>query len=192
MDPYIHETARVHPRAVIGEGTKVWNEAQVREGARVGRECNVGKGVYIGADVVVGDRCKMENRVSLFEGATLEDGVFVGPHAALLNDKRPRATTPDLQRLKGPEDWVMGRQTIRAGAAIGGGALILPGVTVGRWAMVGSGAVVTKDVPDFALVLGNPARVVGYVCRCGDRATDPAEPVPGQEPRCAACAAAGA
>jgi UDP-2-acetamido-3-amino-2,3-dideoxy-glucuronate N-acetyltransferase len=190
MQPFIHETARVAPDAVIGDDTKVWNEAQVREGARIGRQCVLGKGVYVGAGVVIGDRCKLENRASVFEGATLEDGVFVGPHAAFLNDKHPRAVTPD-GRLKGPADWTISPTRAREGASIGAGALILPGVTVGRWAMVGSGAVVTRDVPDFALVVGNPARVVGYVCRCGARATDPPAPRDGREPRCAGCAAQG-
>ena len=190
MGVYIHETARVSPEATLGDGVKVWNEAQVRERARIGRECILGKGVYVGEGVVVGDRCKLENRVSLFEGATLEDGVFVGPHAAFLNDKKPRAITPD-GRLKTLADWTVSPTRAREGAAIGGGALILPGVTVGRWAMVGSGAVVTKDVPDFALVVGNPARVVGYVCRCGARASSPAEPAGDREPQCAACAGSG-
>lgn len=187
MSTFIHATANVSPHARIGEETKIWNEAQVRENARVGRECVIGKGVYIGEGVVVGDRCKMENRVSLFEGATLEDGVFVGPHVAFLNDKRPRAVTPD-GRLKTAADWTVSPTRAREGAAIGGGALILPGVTVGRWAMVGSGTVVTRDVPDFALVIGNPGRLIGYVCRCGEKATNPAEPVDGLEPRCARCA----
>jgi UDP-2-acetamido-3-amino-2,3-dideoxy-glucuronate N-acetyltransferase len=186
---FIHETARVSSEAEIGEGTRIWNEAQVRERARIGRECILGKGVYVGEGVRIGDRCKLENRVSLFEGATLEDGVFVGPHAAFLNDKRPRAITPD-GRLKGPADWTVSPTRAQEGAAIGGGAMILPGVTVGRWAMVGSGAVVTRDVPDFGLVVGNPARLVAYVCRCGETATSPAAPTPDDEPRCAGCAAA--
>ena len=187
MSWFIHATASVSPEATIGEGTRVWNEAQVRERARVGRECILGKGAYVGEGVTIGDRCKLENRASVFEGATLEDGVFVGPHAAFLNDKRPRAITPN-GRLKTAADWTISPTRAGEGAAIGAGALILPGVTVGRWAMVGAGAVVTRDVPDFALVTGNPARVAGYVCRCGTIATSPAHPRDGQEPRCARCA----
>lgn len=187
MSTFIHETARVSPEATLGEGVKIWNEAQVREHARIGDECILGKGVYVGEGVVVGNRCKLENRVSLFAGATLEDGVFVGPHAAFLNDKRPRAITPD-GRLKTLADWTISPTYAKEGAAIGGGAIILPGVTVGRWAMVGSGAVVTKDVPDFGLVVGNPARLIGYVCRCGERATSPAAPRDSQEPQCTGCA----
>jgi UDP-2-acetamido-3-amino-2,3-dideoxy-glucuronate N-acetyltransferase len=190
MGSYIHETARVSPQATLGNDVKVWNEAQVRENARIGDECVLGKGSYVGEGVVVGNRCKLENRVSLFEGTTLEDGVFVGPHAAFLNDKKPRAITPD-GRLKTLADWTVSPTHAKEGAAIGGGAMILPGVTVGRWAMVGSGAVVTRDVPDFALVAGNPARLIGYVCRCGERATSPAEPLGGQEPQCPGCAGAG-
>src|SRR5919202_603333 len=162
----IHRTAEVADTALVGGGTQVWNEAQVRDGARVGRECVLGKGVYVDADVVVGDRVKLENRVSLFRGARLEDGVFVGPHTCLLNDKRPRAVTPD-RKLKGLQDWTVSGVTVKEGAAIGGGCTVLPGVTVGRFAMVGAGAVVTKDVPDHGLVLGNPARMVGFVCECG-------------------------
>jgi acetyltransferase-like isoleucine patch superfamily enzyme len=136
----------------------------------------------------LGKNCKLENRASVFEGATLDDGVFVGPHAAFLNDKLPRAITPD-GRLKSATDWTVSPTRAGEGAAIGGGALILPGVTVGRWALVGSGAVVTRDVPDFGLVVGNPARLIGYVCRCARRATSPAEPGEMSEPRCAECAA---
>jgi acetyltransferase-like isoleucine patch superfamily enzyme len=190
MGIFIHETARVSPAATLGDGVKVWNEAQVREDARVGAECILGKGAYVGEGVIIGNRCKLENRASVFAGATLEDGVFVGPHAAFLNDKKPRAVTPD-GRLKTLADWTVSPTCAREGAAIGGGAMILPGVTVGRWAMVGSGAVVTRDVPDFALVVGSPARPIGYVCRCGERATAPAQPEAGREPRCADCAAGG-
>lgn len=187
---FVHETASVSPDATVGDGTRIWNEAQVRAGARVGRDCILGKGVYVGEAVVIGDRCKLENRASIFEGTTLEDGVFVGPHAAFLNDKHPRAVTPD-GRLKTAADWTISPTRAKEGASIGAGALILPGVTVGRWAMVGSGAVVTRDVPDFALVAGNPARPAGYVCRCGRRATHPARPAGAAEPRCAGCAGDG-
>ncbi len=164
----IHPTADVSPRATIGAGTQVWNEAQVRAGARVGRECVLAKGVYIDTDVVIGDRVKLENRVSLFKGTRLADGVFVGPHSCLLNDKRPRAVTP-AGALKRESDWVVSGVIVSEGAAIGGGCSILPGVQIGRFAMVGAGAVVTRHVPDYGLVVGNPARLIGYVCECGER-----------------------
>jgi acetyltransferase-like isoleucine patch superfamily enzyme len=164
----IHPTAEVSPQATVGEGTRVWNEAQVRAGARIGRDCILAKGVYVDAEVVIGDRVKLENRVSVFRGAHLDSGVFVGPHSCLLNDKRPRATTPTGD-LKREDDWTVSGVTVAEGASIGGGCTVLPGVFIGRFAMVGAGAVVTKDVPDHGLVIGNPARLVGYVCECGGR-----------------------
>jgi acetyltransferase-like isoleucine patch superfamily enzyme len=164
----IHPSADVSPDARIGPGTSVWNEAQVRGGAQVGRDCVLGKGVYVDVDVVVGDRVKLENRVSLFRGSRVASGAFIGPHSCLLNDKRPRAVTPD-GKLKQESDWTVSGVTVSEGAAIGGGCTVLPGISIGRYAMVGAGAVVTRDVPDYGLVLGNPARLVGYVCECGAR-----------------------
>ena len=164
----IHATADVSPDAAVGAGTKIWNEAQVREGARIGRDCILAKGVYVDTDVVIGDQVKLENRVSLFRGARLGSGVFVGPHSCLLNDKRPRATTPG-GGLKREADWIVSGVTVAEGASIGGGCTVLPGVHIGRFAMVGAGAVVTRDVPDHGLVVGNPARLVGFVCECGCR-----------------------
>jgi acetyltransferase-like isoleucine patch superfamily enzyme len=162
----IHPTADISPDATIGEGTKIWHEAQVREGARVGRECVLGKGVYVDHHVVVGDRCKVQNRASVFHGVTLEDGVFVGPHAVLANDTFPRAITPDGS-LKSEDDWQVEPILVRHGASIGAGAVVLPGSTVGAWALVAAGAVVTGDVPSHAIVKGNPARIAGWACACG-------------------------
>jgi acetyltransferase-like isoleucine patch superfamily enzyme len=153
---------------VIGPGTSIWNEAQVRGRAHVGAQCVLGKGVYIDIDVVVGDRVKLENRVSVFKGARIESGVFIGPHSCLLNDKRPRATLPD-GTLKAEVDWEATGVVVEEGAAIGGGCTVLPGVTIGKHAMVGAGSVVTRDVPAHSLVMGNPAREVGMVCVCGGR-----------------------
>jgi acetyltransferase-like isoleucine patch superfamily enzyme len=166
MSTFIHPTAEVSPDATIGDGTKIWNEAQVRERARIGRECILGKGVYVENDVVVGDRCKIQNRASLFKGVTLEDGVFVGPHVVFANDIYPRAVNPD-GTLKGDADWEVTPTLIRHGASIGAGAVVLPGVTVGPWALVAAGAVVTANVPAHAIVRGNPARLAGWVCVCG-------------------------
>lgn len=168
MDIYIHATAEVSSEAAIGEGTRIWHQAQVRPGAHIGRECIIGKGVYIDFDVVIGDRCKLQNGVFVYHGATLEEGVFLGPGVMLLNDKNPRAITPD-GNLKTDADWQVSPTYIGYGAGIGGGAVILPGVSVGRWAIVGSGAVVTRNVPDYGLVYGNPARLAGFVCPCGQR-----------------------
>lgn len=166
---YIHETAEVSDEAEVGRGTRVWHQAQVREGARIGRDCRIGKGVYIDKDVTVGDGCKLQNYAVLYDGVTLGDRVFVGPHAVFTNDLRPRAES---------QDWKVVPTVVREGASIGANATIVCGVTIGRYAMVGAGAVVTADVPDQALVVGVPARVVGYVCEDGQRLQD------GRCPRC--------
>jgi len=162
----IHETAEVSPGAVIGEGTLVWHHAQMREGARVGAGCILSKGVYVDRDVVVGDNVKIQNYALIYRGSTLADGVFVGPLACLANDRFPRAVTPEGER-KGDEDWEVGRVTVERGASIGAAAVVLPGVRIGEWAMVGACALVARDVPEHGLVLGSPAKLAGYVCRCG-------------------------
>lgn len=166
MAPTIHPTADVSPDASVGEGTRIWHEAQVRERASIGRDCILGKGVYVDVGVVVGDRCKIENRASLFHGLTVEDGVFIGPHAVFANDRFPRAVNADGS-LKTDADWRAAPVLVREGASIGAGAVVLPGVTVGRWAMVGAGAVVASNVPPHAIVRGNPARIAGWACTCG-------------------------
>lgn len=167
-DITIHPTAEVSPQAEVGAGTSIWHQAQVREGAHIGHECIIGKGAYIDFDVQLGSRVKVQNYALIYHGATVEDGVFIGPRVCLTNDKLPRAITPS-GALKGTDDWEVGRIVVRYGASIGAGAILLPGVTIGRFAMVGAGAVVTRDVPDHGLVVGQPARHVGYVCRCGRR-----------------------
>ena len=162
----IHASADVSDEAEIGAGTRVWQQVQVREGAVVGSECILGKGVYVDFNVRIGDRCKLQNGVSVFHGFTLEDGVFLGPGVMLLNDKNPRAINADGS-LKSDSDWTASEAAVRRGAAVGGGAVVLPGVNVGSFAMVGAGAVVTKDVPDHGIVFGNPARLKGFACVCG-------------------------
>jgi len=164
--PFIHPTAEVSARAVIGPGTHIWHQAQVREGVHMGANCIVGKGAYIDFGVTIGDNVKIQNGVYVYHGVTVEEGVFLGPGVILTNDKLPRAINPD-GTLKGDADWEVSPILIRHGASIGAGAVILPGVTVGEFAMVGAGAVVTHDVPAHGLVYGNPARLHGYVCRCG-------------------------
>ena len=173
---HIHPTAEVSPLATIGGGTRIWHQAQVREGARIGQSCIIGKGVYIDLDVVIGNRVKIQNGASVYHGATIEDGVFIGPHACLTNDRLPRAITPDGE-LKRDADWEVGKTLVCYGASIGAGAILLPGVTVGRFALVGAGAVVTRDVAAQALVVGNPARPVGFVCVCGQRLRSTDAPV---------------
>lgn len=164
--PFIHPTADVSPQAVLGPGTRIWHQAQVRERACIGDNCIIGKGAYIDFDVTIGSRVKIQNGVYVYHGATVEDGVFIGPGAILTNDKLPRSINPDGS-LKTDADWEVSPILIRRGASIGAGAIILPGVTIGEFAMVGAGAVVIHDVPTHGLVYGNPARPHGYVCRCG-------------------------
>jgi acetyltransferase-like isoleucine patch superfamily enzyme len=164
----IHPTAEVSPQASIGQGTRIWHQAQVREGAEIGENCIIGKGVYVDTGVRIGQNVKIQNYASLYHGVTIEDGVFVGPHACFINDLHPRAINPD-GTLKTPEDWTLGETRVRRGAALGANATILCGISIGEWAMVGSGSVVTRSVPDYGLVDGNPARLRGFVCPCGHR-----------------------
>ena len=163
---YIHPTADVSEKASVGAGTWIWHQAQVREDAVIGKQCVLGKGAYVDKGVKVGDYCKLQNGVSVFHGFTLESGVFLGPGAMLLNDKHPRAINPDGSP-KGEADWIASEGFIEYGASVGGAAVILPGVRVGRMALVGSGAVVTRDVPERGIVAGNPARLLGFACDCG-------------------------
>ena len=162
----IAPSADVDERAQVGDGTSVWHLAQVREDAVVGENCNIGRGAYVGPGVRLGDNCKLQNYALVYEPAQLGDGVFIGPAAVLTNDEYPRAVTPE-GRLKSGHDWTAVGVTIGEGAAIGARAVCVAPVSVGRWALVAAGAVVTKDVPDFALVVGVPARRVGWVGRAG-------------------------
>jgi len=164
----IHPTADVSEQAEIGEGTSIWHQAQVREGARIGRNCILSKGVYICAGVVIGDNVKVQNYVSIYHGVTLEDGVFCGPHCVFTNDKLPRAINADGS-LKSTDDWQSTPTLVQRGASVGANAVIVCGVTIGKWAMIGAGSVVSRDVPDYGLVWGNPARLRGFVCPCGHR-----------------------
>lgn len=165
---FVHQTAEVEPGVLVGEGTKIWHFCHVRRGAQLGGDCVLGRGVFVDADVKIGDRVKLQNYVTVFHGVTIEDGVFVGPHVCFTNDLLPRAVNPDMSP-KGATDWVVSPTLVRAGASIGANSTIVCGTTIGRWAMVGAGSVVTRDVPDYALVVGNPARVIGYVSPSGNR-----------------------
>lgn len=168
MQVRVHPTADISPDAQIGDGTVIWHQAQVREGACLGRDCVVGKGVYVDAGVNIGDNVKIQNYLSIYHGVVTEDGVFCGPHCVFVNDKHPRAINTDGS-LKGADDWEVTLTRVCHGAAIGANSTILCGVTIGRWAMVGAGSVVTRDVTDHGLVLGNPARLRGFVCMCGEQ-----------------------
>lgn len=185
-DITIHPTAEVAASATIGRGTRIWHFVQVREDARIGSECILGKNVYIDHAVTIGDRVKIQNNVSVFHGVTIEDGVFVGPHVCFTNDLLPRAIAPD-GTLKGADDWTVGPILVRRGASLGAASVILPSVTIGAFALVGAGSVVTRSVPEQGLVYGNPARLHGYVCRCGralEQLVTTADAVTGLCPAC--------
>ena len=174
--------ADVDGRAQIGAGTSIWHLAQIREGAVLGENCNVGRGAYVGPGVRIGSNVKLQNYALVYEPAELADGVFIGPAAVLTNDEYPRAVTPE-GRLKTGDDWHAVGVLVGEGASIGARAVCVAPVRIGRWALVAAGAVVTKDVPDFALVVGTPATRRGWVCRCArplvgrcpDCGTDPSE-----------------
>jgi len=157
---YIHASANVSDSASIGEGSKLWINVQVRENAVIGSNCVISKDVYIDHEVRIGDRCKIQNGVSVYHGVTLGDDVFVGPHACFSNDKVPRAFN---------QDWVVIPTVVMNGASIGANSTIVCGVTIGEFAMVAAGSVVTRDVAPFTLVMGNPARPVARVDRDGNR-----------------------
>ena len=162
----VMDSADVAENATIGDGSSVWHLAQVREEARIGENCVIGRGAYVGTGVKMGDNCKLQNYALVYEPAELEDGVFVGPAAVFTNDHYPRSISPDGS-LKRGEDWEAVGVTCRTGASIGARAVCIAPVTIGRWAMVAAGSVVTKDVPDFALVAGVPARRIRWVGRAG-------------------------
>lgn len=169
----IHETADIEADVSIGSRTSVWHRAQIRSGARVGRDSVIGRDVFIDEGVTLGDRVKVQNGALIYHGVSVADGVFIGPGAILTNDRRPRAQTAagDLARA---EDWTVSPIQVGIGASIGAGVIVVAGHDIGAYAMVGAGAVVTHDVAIHALVVGNPARRIGWVCVCGERLVDAA------------------
>lgn len=158
--------ADVAPSASLGAGTSVWQAATVREDVSIGENCVIGRGAYLGPGVRLGDNVKVQNHALIYEPAVLGDGAFVGPAVVFTNDTHPRAVTPD-GRLKTADDWQAVGVTVHEGASIGARAVCIAPVSVGRWAMVAAGAVVTRDVAEFALVAGVPARRIGWVGRAG-------------------------
>ena len=169
-----HPSAVVDPGATIGATTRIWHWSHVMTGAHIGRGCSLGQNVFVGTDVVIGDRVKIQNNVSVYEGVVLEDDVFCGPSMVFTNVINPRSHISRKHEFR--------PTTVRRGATIGANATVICGHTIGQYAFVGAGAVVTRDVPDHALVVGVPARVVGWVCCCGLRLT-----FRGMRAECGAC-----
>lgn len=155
---YIHPTAVVDNTAKIREGTKVWHFVHVRENAEIGKNCVLGHSVYVDRGVKIGNGVKLENRASVYEGVTIEDNVFVGPHVTFTNDLYPRSFNVD---------WEIVKTFMKEGASIGAGSVVVCGVTIGEYAMIGAGSVVTENIPSHALAYGNPIEVRGFVCKCG-------------------------
>jgi acetyltransferase-like isoleucine patch superfamily enzyme len=175
--PGVHASAIVESGATIGAGTRIWHRSHIRSGSVIGAGCTIGFSVYVDVDTVIGNRCKIQNHASIFRGVTLEDDVFVGPLAAFTNDRYPRAFS---------EDWEVTPTLVRRGASIGANATIRCGLEIGRYAFVACGAVVTRDVPPHALVVGVPARVEAWVCFCARPLAAADAPLPD---RCGACGA---
>jgi UDP-2-acetamido-3-amino-2,3-dideoxy-glucuronate N-acetyltransferase len=167
----IHVTADLEEGVEVGPGTSIWHRAQLRTGARVGRDGVIGRDVFVDEGVILGDRVKVQNGALIYHGVTVGDGVFIGPGAILTNDRHPRAVNA-AGELARADDWTVSPITIAAGASIGAGAIVVAGCDIGPFAMVGAGAVVTHPVPGHAVVAGNPARGIGWVCACGARLAD--------------------
>ena len=161
---FIHETAIVDMDCDIGANTRIWHFSHILSKTKIGEQCNIGQNVVIGPEVIIGDKCKIQNNVSVFKGVSLEDGVFCGPSMVFTNVYNPRAEIAKMGQLR--------PTLVRKGATIGANATIICGVTIGRYAFIGAGAVVTRDIPDHGLAIGNPARVIGWMCRCGERLAD--------------------
>ena len=166
MSVHIAATADVADEVRIGDRSSIWHLAQVREGASLGENCIVGRGAYIGTGVQIGNNVKVQNYALVYEPARVEDGAFIGPAVVFTNDHFPRSVNPDGS-LKSGHDWEPVGVTVREGASIGARSVCVAPVTIGRWALVAAGATVVRDVPDFALVVGSPARRIGWVGRAG-------------------------
>lgn len=159
-DVYVDASAIVDKDVSIGDGTKVWHFVHIMSGAKIGKDCMIGDYVHVGRDVKIGNSVKLENRATVYTGVAIEDQVFVGPHVTFTNDFYPRSFN---------KDWKISKTLVKKGSSIGARSVIVCGVTIGEYAMVGAGSVVTCDVPPYALVFGNPARIRGFVCRCGKK-----------------------
>ena len=160
-DYFVHESSYVDEPCEIGKGTKIWHFSHIMKNSKIGENCNIGQNVVISPNVIIGNNVKIQNNVSVYTGVICEDDVFLGPSCVFTNVINPRAFIERKDEYK--------KTVVKKGATIGANATIVCGHTIGEYAFVGAGAVVTKDVPDYALVIGNPARVVGYICKCGNR-----------------------
>jgi len=158
---YIHSSAHVSSTSKIGRGTKIWHFCHIRENTKIGKNCIIGKDVYIDFGVEIGSNVKIQNGVSIYNGVTIEDDVFLGPHMTFTNDLIPRSFN---------SDWEVIPTLVKKGASIGAHATIICGVTLGKYCMIGAGSVTTKDVPSYGLIYGNPAKLKGFVCKCGRKA----------------------
>lgn len=169
MNYRVHPTATIEQNVVIGNGTSVWDHVHIRQNTRIGDQCIVGGKTYIAYDVVIGNRCKINSAVYICTGVTIEDGVMIAAGTIFTNDRYPRAATADLLALLPSEpDELTEKTLVKCGVTIGAGSLIGSDLTIGRWAMIGMGSVVTRDVPDYHLCIGSPVRSIGAVCRCGN------------------------
>lgn len=164
-DFFVHSSSFIDENVLIGKNTKIWHFSHIQANAVIGNNCSIGQNVNIANNVKIGNFVKIQNNVSVYEGVELEDYVFCGPSMVFTNDLTPRSKYP-----KGSDKYL--KTLVKYGATIGANATIVCGNTIGKWAMIGSGAVVTKDVPDYALVVGNPARKIGWICECGERLGD--------------------
>lgn len=160
-DYYVHESSYIDDNSKIGEGTKIWHFSHIMSNCQIGKRCNIGQNVVISPDVIIGDNVKIQNNVSVYTGVICEDDVFLGPSCVFTNVINPRSFIERKKEYK--------KTLIKKGASIGANVTIICGNTIGKYSLVGAGSVVTKDVPDYALVVGNPAHIIGYVCKCGNR-----------------------
>jgi UDP-2-acetamido-3-amino-2,3-dideoxy-glucuronate N-acetyltransferase len=175
---FIHESSYVDDGCTIGDGTKIWHFSHIMTGARIGRRCNIGQNVVVSPQVVIGDNVKIQNNVSIYTGVILEDDVFCGPSMVFTNVVNPRSAVSRRDEYR--------TTLVKKGASIGANSTIVCGHTIGAFAFIGAGAVVTKDIPDYALVVGNPGRISGWMCECGVKLASGATPP--ADVRCAACA----
>ena len=161
-----HKTAEIQPGAKIGQGTKIWQNCQILKGAQIGENCKIGHNCFVGSRAKLGNGVKLESNIDVWDLITLEDYVFVGPSAVFTNDLNPRAKYP---KKKYPQygKWIP--TLVKEGASIGANATIVCGNTIGKWALIGAGAVVTRDINDYAIVVGVPAKIIGWICECGNK-----------------------